>query len=144
MLKEFKAFILRGNAVDLAVGVVIGAAFGLIVTSLVNDLVTPLIGLLHLPDFSQAHRVMHWGSRVADVRYGKVINAVISFIVIGAVIFFFVVKPLNRLTSRDEEEEPSTKLCPHCLTSIPAEAGVCAACGRDVAKKTPARSTRKR
>jgi large conductance mechanosensitive channel len=139
-VKDFRAFILRGNVVDLAIGVVIGAAFGAIVTSLVNDVITPAISLLNLPDFSRAVFEAGDAGPKGDIAYGRVINAVISFLVIAAVIFFFVVRPLNRLTSRDKEEEPESKLCPHCLTSIPLDASVCSACGRDVApKKTPAR-----
>ena len=139
-VKDFKAFVLRGNVVDLAVGVVIGAAFGAIITSLVSGVITPALSLLHLPDFSRV--MIHLGPAgpEGDIAYGLVINAVISFLVIAAVIFFFVVRPLNRLMSRDDEEEPSSKLCPHCLTSIPVEAAVCSACGRDVEpKKAPAR-----
>ena len=137
MLKDFKEFVLRGNVVDLAVGVVIGAAFGAIVTSLVAGVFTPLISHLHLPDFSKAY----WdlgpaspnGPGTGDIEYGKFLNAIISFLVIAAVVFFFVVKPLNRLMGRDEDKpEPEMRECPHCLTSIRVEAKVCSACARDV------------
>jgi large conductance mechanosensitive channel len=130
-LKEFREFILRGNVVDLAVGVVIGAAFGAIVTSLVQDVVTPLLGLLHLPDFSTDS--VQVGT--AELRYGVFLNALISFLVIGAVIFFFVVKPVNHLMGRNVENEPPPQMreCPHCLTSIRKEATICAACTRAVA-----------
>jgi len=140
-VKEFKAFILRGNVVDLAVGVVIGAAFGAIITSLVQDVITPALGLLNLPDFSSDF------VSVGDSKlyWGKFVNAIISFVVIGAVIFFGVVKPLNHLMARgkDDDAEPKNKECPHCLSSIPTEAKVCANCTRDV---TPTRrkSTAKR
>src|SRR5438067_2226349 len=100
MLKEFKAFVLRGSVIDLAVGVVIGAAFGTIVTSLVKDVVTPLLSLVHLPDFSRA--ALPVGHHGAVLRYGMVVNAVISFVAISAVVFFFVVKPLNRLMGREK------------------------------------------
>jgi len=134
MLKEFKAFILRGNVVDLAVGVVIGAAFGAIVTSLVSDVITPLLGLVNLPDFRDAAiDLAPKNDPAGDILYGKVINNVISFVTIGAFVFFAVVKPLNHLMSRGEKEsEPANKECPHCLTSIPREARVCASCTRDV------------
>jgi large conductance mechanosensitive channel len=131
MLADFKKFILRGNVIDLAVGVVIGAAFGAIVTSLVKDLITPLLSLVNLPDFSNA--VAHVGRKGTEVRYGMFVNAIISFIVISAVIFFFVVKPLNRLFGRDADEvKPKNRECPYCLSSIPVAATVCAFCTRDV------------
>jgi large conductance mechanosensitive channel len=134
MLKEFKAFILRGNVVDLAVGVVIGAAFAAIVNSLVADVITPLLGLVNVPDFRDAGiDLAPKGKPAGDILYGKVINAVISFITIGAFVFFFVVKPLNHLMARgDKEADPANKECPHCLSSIPLEAKVCASCTRDV------------
>lgn len=99
MVKEFRDFIFRGNVVDLAVAVVIGAAFGAIVTSLVADIITPLLGLLGIPDFST------WVIQVGDaeMRIGVFLNTLISFIVIAAVIFFGVIKPMNRLMPRKEE-----------------------------------------
>jgi len=133
MLKDFKAFILRGNVVDLAVGVVMGAAFGLIVTSLVKDVLTPLLGLANVPDFSRA--VVTVGK--ANIRYGVFVNAVISFVVVAAGVFFLVVKPVNRLMGlREKAEEPTARECPHCLSSIPIKATVCAFCTREV---TPSR-----
>jgi len=140
-MKEFKAFVLRGNVVDLAVGVMIGAAFGAIVTSLVTNIITPLISLLNIPDFSRA--VIEAGDEGAagDIAYGLFINAIISFLVIASVVFFFVVKPLNRLMGRDKEEDPTHTECPHCLSSIPIEARVCFCCTRDVAPTRPARKT---
>lgn len=144
-MKDFKAFVLRGNVVDLAVGVVIGAAFGAIVTSLVDNVISPLISLINLPDFSRA--VIEAGDPGApgDFQYGLVINAIISFLVIALVVFFLVVKPLNRLMGRfDKEQEPTHTECPHCLSSIPLEAAVCSYCTRDVAakKRSPAKAKR--
>jgi len=128
MLKDFKAFILRGNVVDLAVGVVMGAAFGAIVSSLVKDVLTPLLGLANVPDFS--HAMVTVGK--ASIRYGMFVNAIISFIAIAAGVFFLVVRPVNRLMGGRKEEEPTAHECPHCLSSIPVKATVCAYCTRDV------------
>ena len=128
MLKDFKAFVLRGNVVDLAVGVVIGAAFGAIVTSLVKDVLTPLLGLVNVPDFSRA--VITVGE--ASIRYGLFINAVISFLLVAAGVFFLVVRPLNRLMGGRKEEEPTARECPHCLSSVPIKAVVCAYCTREI------------
>jgi large conductance mechanosensitive channel len=105
VLKEFKAFIMRGNVVDLAVAVVIGAAFGAVVTSLVENIITPLVGIPGKADFTTLHFTIH-GS---VFRYGLFVNALISFVSIAAAVFFFVVKPLNMLAERrkrGEEAEP--------------------------------------
>jgi large conductance mechanosensitive channel len=102
MLKEFREFILRGNVVDLAVAVVIGAAFGAVVTAFVADFVTPLIAAVGgQPDFG----ALDFTINGSTFRYGHFINAVISFLIIGAVIFFFVVKPLNALAARRKKQE---------------------------------------
>ena len=109
MLKEFRAFILRGNLVDLAVAVVIGAAFGAIVTSLVETMITPLIGAVGgKPDFSALTFSIN-GSRF---RYGAFLNALISFVIIGAVVFFFVVKPVNALLERFAQDEDEVAASP--------------------------------
>jgi large conductance mechanosensitive channel len=108
MVKEFKAFVLRGNVVDLAVAVVIGAAFGAVVTSFVNNILTPLIGIIGKKDFADFHFTIN----DSVFRYGLFINSVISFVLIAAAVFFFVVKPLNILAERrkrgqvTEEEVP--------------------------------------
>ena len=131
-MKEFKAFILRGNVVELAVGVVIGAAFGAVITSLVKDVLTPLLGIVSVPDFATAS--VDAGD--AEIRYGLFLNAVISFVMIAAAVFFFVVKPVNSLMARRKTEpdvESTTTECSHCLSSIPVAASVCAFCTRDVA-----------
>jgi large conductance mechanosensitive channel len=99
MIKEFRDFLLRGNVVDLAVAVVIGAAFGAIVTSLVEDIITPLLGIFGIPDFST------WVIQVGDaeMRIGAFLNTLISFVTIAAAIFFLVIKPMNRLMPKKEE-----------------------------------------
>src|ERR1700730_2616891 len=101
MLKEFRDFILRGNVIDLAVGIVIGAAFSGLVTSFVGDILTPLLGLLRVPDFSTLS--FHAGQ--STVAYGKFLNTVISFVLVAAAIFFFVVKPMNAMTTRLRKPE---------------------------------------
>jgi large conductance mechanosensitive channel len=103
MLKEFREFILRGNVVDLAVAVVIGAAFGAVVTAFVADFVTPLLAAVGgQPDFSRLQFTINGSA----FRYGHFINAVVSFLIIGAVVFFFVVKPLNALAARRKQAAP--------------------------------------
>lgn len=129
MLKEFKQFIMKGNVVDLAVGVVIGVAFGAVVTSLVSDIFTPLIAAIGgQPDFSGLALTIN-GSQFA---YGKFLNALISFLFIAAVIFFFVVKPMNalqkRAASKKAPEDPAEKKCPECLSEIPKAAKRCKYC----------------
>ena len=141
-LKEFKAFVLRGNVVDLAVGIVIGAAFGTVVTALVTDFITPLISIPGKADFSSLVFTIH-GS---VFRYGAFINAVISFVLIAAAVFFFVVKPVNALMSRAKSEpppDPTTRNCPHCLSTIPSAATKCAFCTADVEAVVPAEVTAK-
>lgn len=129
MLKGFKEFILRGNVVDLAVGVVMGAAFGTIVTALVKDLLTPLIGAIaKVPDFSGLSFTWN-GSKFA---YGDFLNALISFILIAAAIYFFVIVPMNTLLKKMKKEapaDPTNKKCPECLSEIPLAAKRCAHCG---------------
>lgn len=129
MLKDFRKFILRGNVVDLAVAVVIGAAFGAIVTSLVKDLITPFIAAIGgQPDFSGLTFTIHHSKFL----YGDFINAIVSFLIIAAVIFFLVVQPLNHLMSRmkpsEEVETPAERQCPECLSGIPAAAKRCMYC----------------
>ena len=131
MIKDFKAFILRGNVVELAVGVVIGVAFGRVITSLVEDILTPLLGLFSVPDFAEAT------ANVGDaaIRYGLFINALISFLMIAFAVFFFVVRPVNALMARrktEPEVDATTTECGHCLSNIPVGAVVCAFCTRDV------------
>lgn len=138
MLQDFKKFILRGNVVDLAVAVVIGTAFGAIVTALVKDLVTPLIAAIGgQPDFSN----LSFTINNSKFMYGDFLNAVLSFVMIAAVVFFLIVQPLNKLVSRmnrgKEAAEPNSQKCPECLSEIPKAARRCAFC---TSKLTPAKS----
>jgi large conductance mechanosensitive channel len=129
MLKGFRDFILRGNVIDLAVAVVIGAAFGAVITAFVADIVTPLIAAIFgQPDFSALTFTIN-GSKFL---YGSFINAVVSFLLIAAAIYFVVVVPMNKmaeLRARGKApEDPSTKQCPECLSEIPVAAKKCAFC----------------
>lgn len=128
MIREFRDFLLRGNVIDLAVAVVIGAAFGAVVTSFVADVLTPLLGLIGVPDFS----TLSFEAGDATVSYGVFLNALISFLLVAAAIFFFVVKPMNALAARraarEPGEAPTTKPCPFCATDIPMGATRCPHC----------------
>ena len=131
MLKDFKAFILRGNVVDLAVAVVIGAAFGAVVTSFVANLLTPLISIPGKATFSSLKFTVN-GS---VFKYGDFLNALIAFVFIAAAVFFFVVKPINALAARrkkGQDAEPGTRDCPECLSEIPELAHRCAFCTAEV------------
>jgi large conductance mechanosensitive channel len=137
MLKDFRAFILRGNLVDLAVAVVIGTAFTAVITALVKDLVTPLIAAIGgKPDFSNLAFTIN-GSRFA---YGDFINALISFVIVAAVLFFFVIKPVNALLARRRTEPPvdeEIRTCPECLSEIPVAARRCAFCTVPLTPQAP-------
>jgi large conductance mechanosensitive channel len=133
MLKEFKQFLLRGNVVDLAVGVVIGAAFGGFVNAIVTDLLTPLVAAVaKVPDFSAISITIN----ESKFMVGHFVNAVISFLLVATAIFFFVVKPMNLLVAKARKgppEDPTTKKCKECLSDIPIEAKRCAHCAQAVA-----------
>jgi large conductance mechanosensitive channel len=133
MLSGFKQFILRGNVVDLAVGVVIGAAFGSVVTALTKDLLTPFIGaLVGKPDFS----ALQFTINGTLFPVGDLINAVVAFLLIAAAVYFFVVLPVNALMARAHKNDPvatpTTKKCPECKMEIPIDARRCGHCTSQV------------
>jgi large conductance mechanosensitive channel len=132
MLKEFRDFVLRGNVVELAVAVVIAAAFGALVSALVSSFITPLIAAVGgKPDFSALDFTIN-GSRFT---YGVFLNALVSFLIIAAVVFFLIVRPLNALMADMRTEEPVaelTRACPECLSQIPSDARRCAFCTAEV------------
>ena len=128
-MKGFKQFMLRGNVLDLAVAVVMGAAFGAVVTALVKDLITPIIAaIVGRPDFSGILFTVN-GSKFL---IGEFINAVVSFLLIGAAVYFFVVLPVNKIMARirtgEPAPDPTTKKCPECLSDVPIGARRCAFC----------------
>ena len=129
MLKGFKEFILRGNVVDLSVGVVMGASFGTIVSALVKDILTPFIGAIaKVPDFSNLAFTIN-GSKFA---YGDFLNALISFVLVAVAVYFFVIVPMNALLKRMKKEapaDPTNKKCAECLSEIPLAAKRCSHCG---------------
>ncbi|MDI6857023.1 MAG: large conductance mechanosensitive channel protein MscL [Dehalococcoidia bacterium] len=132
LVNDFKQFLLRGNVVDLAVAVVIGAAFGAVVTALVADFITPLIAAIGgQQDFS----ALDFTINNSVFRYGHFINQVIAFLLIAAAVFFFVVVPVNALITRSRREpapDPTLRKCPECLSEIPTEARRCAFCTSEV------------
>jgi large conductance mechanosensitive channel len=128
ILKEFRAFVLRGNVIDLAVAVVIGTAFTVVINALVRDIITPIIAALFgQPDFGDLDFTLN-GSRFA---YGDFLNALLTFVLVAAAVFFFIVKPVNYLTARlrtEPDVESPTRGCPECLSQIPIAASRCAFC----------------
>jgi large conductance mechanosensitive channel len=147
MIKDFKTFITRGNVVDLAVGIVIGVAFGVIVNSFVKDIIMPPIGLaLGDVDFANMFAVLKEGTvagpyaslaaaqeaGAVSINYGVFSNTIISFIILAAVVFFFIVRPIAKMHERQKAAEaapaPDTKECPYCYTNIPVKATRCPNC----------------
>lgn len=129
MLREFKEFIMRGNVIDLAVAVIIATAFGEVVTALTENLITPLIAAFGgQPDFSEISFTVN----NSEFLIGNFINRVISFLIVAAIVFFFVVKPMNALIERSRRNEttpdPTTGTCQYCKTEISLEATRCPNC----------------
>jgi large conductance mechanosensitive channel len=141
-VKGFKAFLLRGNVVDMAIGVVIGLAFATVITAFVKDLVTPLIAAFGgQPDFAS----LSFTINNSKFSYGEFFNALIAFLIVAAVIYFFVVVPYTAMVARSHKEpppDPTIRKCPECMSDIPIEARRCAFCGELVesqeVKATPA------
>jgi len=135
-LQEFKKFILRGNAVDLAVAFVIGAAFNGVVQSIVSDFITPLIGAIKGQDALANGELFFRGQHFL---YGHFINTLISFVIVAAVVFFLVVQPINKFMAHvkpaDEADKPSERPCPACLAAIPSAATRCKFCTTRFDKK---------
>lgn len=130
MIKEFKDFLMRGNVIDLAVAVVIGAAFGAVVTSFVTNILTPLIAMIFgEPSFSG----MSFSINGAEFNYGAFLDALFAFASIAAAVFFFVVRPINMLDQRRKAGlDPDTKECPECLSEVPFGARRCAHCTSEI------------
>ncbi len=137
LLSEFKAFILRGNMVDLAVAVVIGVAFGAVINALVQDVIMPIIGIFGgKPTFDE----YYWVINGSQIKIGSFITALIAFVIIAAAVFFLVVKPLNAFMAlrKKPEAEATTRECPYCLSEIPIKATRCAYCTAEVPAQVPA------
>ena len=145
MLRDFKAFVLRGNVIDMAVGIIIGVAFGAVVSSLVRDVIMPHIGLaLGNVDFSNLFAVLKEGTTpgpypslaaaqaagAVTINYGVFINAIINLLIVAAAVFFLIVRPIAKLQARKKVEAPAptTKECPYCFTAIPIKASRCPNC----------------
>jgi large conductance mechanosensitive channel len=133
MLEGFKKFILKGNVVDMAVGVVVGVAFGNVVSALVKDIITPLIGAFGgTPDFSNIYFTINQSKFMV----GDFINAVVSFLTVSATIYFLIVLPMNRImeVKKSKKTEPTEKVCPECLSKVPFAAKKCKFCGSPLKK----------
>jgi large conductance mechanosensitive channel len=135
-VKGFRAFLVRGNVVDLAVAVMVGVAFSAVITAFVKDLVTPLIAAIGgQPDFS----TLSFTVNNSKFLYGDFLNALFAFLIVAAVIYFFVVVPYTALMARTRKEpvvDPTVKKCPECLSEIPIAAKRCAFCGQPVAAQS--------
>jgi len=132
VFRDFKQFLLRGNVVDLAVGIVIGGAFGAVVAALVKDFITPLIGAI----FGTSKNGLNIRVGAATFLVGDFLDALLSFLLIAVVVFFLVVKPVNYLITvsrREDPPDPTTRKCPECLSEIPVDAKRCAFCTSELA-----------
>ena len=138
-MKEFKEFINRGNVMDMAVGIIIGGAFTAIVNSLVDDIINPLIGSIFNMDFS----ALVLNINGAEVRYGAFIMAIINFLLI-AIVLFILIKSINKMSrigkkeEAQEEEAPTTRICPYCKSEVPIDATKCCHCTSDLPEEEPA------
>jgi len=145
MLQDFKAFVLRGNVIDMAVGIIVGVAFGAVISSLVKDVIMPPIGLaLGNVDFANLFAVLKEGATpgpyaslaaaqaagAVTINYGVFINAIVNLVIIAAAVFFLIVRPIAKLQARKKVEAPAptTKECPYCFTAIPIKASRCPNC----------------
>ena len=145
MLQDFKAFIMKGNVIDMAVGIIVGIAFGLVVNSLVKDVIMPPIGLaLGNVDFTNLFAVLKQGATpgpyaslaaaqaagAVTLNYGVFINAIVNLLIIAAAVFFLIVRPIAKMQARKKVEAPAptTKECPYCFTAIPIKASRCPNC----------------
>lgn len=134
MWKEFKEFVFRGNVIELAVAVILGLAFGAVISSLVDDVLMNLIAAVFgQPDFSE----LSFTVNEAVIRYGAFLNTLVNFLLV-ALALFLIVKAVNRAMRKPSAEEPSVRECPYCLTSIPARATRCSGCTMEVQQVTPA------
>jgi large conductance mechanosensitive channel len=129
ILGDFQRFILRGNVVDLAVGIVIGAAFTSVVNALVADMITPLIGIFGTVDFS----TWSFTVRSSVFHIGSFVNSVVSFLILATVVYCFVVRPVNLLTHLYKREVVDTHECPYCFSTVPIKASRCAYCTSEIA-----------
>lgn len=132
LAKDFREFVLRGNVIDLAVGVIIGGAFSAIVGALVKDVITPFLGMFGKVDLSNLNTTVNG----AKFGFGDFLNSVMSFLILAFVVFFFIVKPVNHLMSlrkTDTAADPITRECPFCLSSVPVGASRCAFCTSELA-----------
>jgi large conductance mechanosensitive channel len=133
LLQDFKKFLFRGNVVDLAIAIVIGTAFTAVVKALVTDILTPIIAaIVGQPNFENLAFTIHHST----FAYGDLLNNVFTFLSVAAVVFFFVVAPINALIARRHKEDPSTKPCPECTSAIPLAARRCPFCTSEIAEAT--------
>jgi large conductance mechanosensitive channel len=133
LLQDFKKFLFRGNVVDLAVAVVVGAAFGAVVKAVVADILTPIIALIFgKPSFE----ALSFTINGSHFRYGDLLNNLITFVSVAAAVFFFVVAPINRLMESRAKEDPDTKECPECTSAIPIKARRCPMCTSELVPAT--------